>query len=83
MDNIYKYTYPFWLLDYRTNGSYIGAYALTQGLKPSCVSAFSSLDVWQKLKIRLRYLSSSLIGMLMPVFIFNALKRKVYKFIKK
>lgn len=83
MDNIYKYTYPFWLLDYRTNGSYIGAYALTQGLKPSGVSAFSSLGAWQKLKIRLRYWSSSLIGMLMPVFIFNALKRKVYKFIKK
>lgn len=83
MDNIYKYTYPFWLLDYRSNGSYIGAYGLTQGLKPTQIPSFRNLGWGQRVLIRLRYFGSTCIGMLMPLFVFNSLKRKVYQLIKK
>jgi glycosyltransferase involved in cell wall biosynthesis len=83
LDNIYKFTYPYWLFDYRSNGSYIGAIAMMQGLKPGAVPSFSLLTWDRKLRIRARYMFSSLIGLTMPVFLFNNLKLKIYKYIKR
>jgi len=83
LSNIYTFTYPYWLFDYRSNGSYIGAYALSQGLKPGKVPATRDLKIMPRASVHLRYFLSSVIGLFVPVFIFNGLKLKIYKQIKR
>lgn len=83
LKNIYRFTYPYWLLDYRSNSSFVGAVGLMKGLKPSTVKQWSDLTFFQKIKIRLFYFMSTVVGLFMPVLIFNKLKLSVYKLIKK
>jgi hypothetical protein len=82
LKNIYQFTYPYWLIDYRSNGSFVGAVAMMKGLKPSSVPQFKQLSFVEKLKIRGYYFVSTIIGLLMPVIIFNKLKNRVYKRLK-
>lgn len=82
LKNIYQFTYPFWLIDYRSNGSFVGAVAIMKGLKPSSVPQLNSLSSFEKLKIKGYYFFSTVIGLLLPIFIFNKLKNRVYKRLK-
>lgn len=83
LKNIYRYTYTFWLLDYRSNGSFVGAVGMMKGLKPSGVKQLQNLSFFQKAKIKWFYGSSTAIGLLTPVVIFNKLKLAIYKIIKR
>jgi glycosyltransferase involved in cell wall biosynthesis len=80
--NIYQFTYPFWLLDYRSNNSFVGAVGMMQGLKPSGIPQLQYLSLSEKFKIKSYYYFSTIIGFLLPVFIFNKFKNQVYKRIK-
>lgn len=80
--NIYRFTYPFWLIDYRGNGSFIGAVGMMQGLKPSGIPQLQQLSFAGKLKIKSLYFFSTAVGFLMPVPLFNKLKNRLYKRIK-
>lgn len=80
---IYALTYPHWLLDYRSNGAYPAAKGLSIGLKPSSVPTYALLTPWNKRKIALLYRFSTLVGLKVPVSLFNKLKVKLYSFIKK
>ena len=80
--NVYKYTYPFWLLDYRSNGSFVGAWGLKNGMRPSLVKEMGNLDIMGKLKIRSFYLFSTFKGLTLPIFIFNRYKLRAHKMIK-
>lgn len=81
--NIYQFTYPFWLLDYRSNGSFVGAVGMMQGLKPSGIPQLQNLSLLEKVKLSILYYISTVIGFLLPVFIFNRLKIRIYKQLKK
>lgn len=83
LKNIYRFTYPYWLFDYRSNSSFVGAVGLMKGLKPSTVKQWRDLAFFQKIKIQFYYLFSTITGLLFPVFIFNKLKLTVYRLIKK
>jgi glycosyltransferase involved in cell wall biosynthesis len=80
--NIYQFTYPYWLIDYRSNGSLISAVAMMKGLKPSTVKQLSLLSFFERVKIKIYYGVSTMIGLLVPLFIFNQLKNKIYKRLK-
>ena len=81
--NIYQFTYPFWLIDYRSNGSFVGAVGMTKGLNPSGIPQLQQLSSFEKLKIRGYYCVSTLVGLFLPVFIFNKFRGRVYKRIKR
>lgn len=81
--DIYRYSYTYWLLDYRSNKSFVGAVAMMSGLKPSGITQLKSLNWWQNLKIRCYYAFSSLLGLFVPVGLFNRFKVRIHKLIKK
>ncbi len=83
LKNIYRFTLPFWLIDYRGNGSFVGAVAMAKGLKPAGITQYQLLDGFEKIKIKCFYYSSLVIGFLTPHFIFKNLKPAIYKLIKK
>jgi glycosyltransferase involved in cell wall biosynthesis len=83
LKNIYQFTYTYWLLDYRSNGSFVGAVAMMKGLKPSGVLQWSNLSFIQKCKIRGYYYVSTGLGLLVPVKLFLSTKHKIYKLIKR
>jgi glycosyltransferase involved in cell wall biosynthesis len=83
LKNIYQYSFPYWLIDYRSNGSFVGATAMMMGLKPSGIRQMANMSFWQRLKIRGYYYVFSTIGMLVPIWLFNKLKMRIYTRIKK
>jgi glycosyltransferase involved in cell wall biosynthesis len=83
LKNIYRITVPYWLIDYRSNGSFVGAVAMAKGVNPSGFTQYITLDIFQKIKIKGYYYFSILIGFLVPVFVFKKLKPAIYKLIKK
>jgi len=83
LKNIYRFTVPFWMIDYRSNGSFVGAAAMAKGVNPSGFTQFVTLGSIQKIKIRGYYYLAVLIGFSVPVFVFKKLKPAIYKLIKK
>lgn len=83
LKNIYRFTLPFWLIDYRSNGSFVGAVAMAKGLQPSAVKQFNLLAPTSRLKIRSYYYLAIATGFLVPPFVFKKLKPAIYKLIKK
>jgi glycosyltransferase involved in cell wall biosynthesis len=81
--NIYQYTYPYWLIDYRGNGALVAAVGMVQGLRPGSFKQWKELDFFRRCKIRLIYGSATLVGLLLPVSLFRKLKHSIYKMIKK
>lgn len=80
---IYTVTYPHWLLDYRDNHAFPEAVGLSRGLAPSKVETTRLLSGWNRFRIRTFYGISTLLGLTVPVFIFNMARAKLYAFIKK
>lgn len=80
---IYSTTYPHWLLDYRSNKALPEAVGLVAGLHPTINKQFYLLSGINRLKIYTKYLLSTLIGILTPVFLFTKLKKGIYKFLRK
>lgn len=80
---IYTFTYPHWLLDYRSNNAYPAAKGLSRGMKPSTISTYPLLSAWNQQKIFMLYRLSTLIGLVTPVYFFNKLKVKIYALIKR
>jgi hypothetical protein len=83
ISDIYRYTFLYWLLDYRQNGAFVSAYGLTRGLRPGRIEQMKELNLWQRIKVRFWHFSSSVVGLLMPVFIFRSLKNRIYRLIKR
>jgi glycosyltransferase involved in cell wall biosynthesis len=81
--NIYKYSYPYWLIDYRSNGALVAAVGMVRGLSPACFKEWKELGFFRQFSIRILYGSATLVGLLTPVFLFSRLKRVIYKIIKK
>lgn len=80
---MYSITYPHWLLDYRENKALPEAAGLIAGMQPGRNPNFKRLNAGNKILIYLIYTFSSVMGLLMPVFIFKRTKSALYKFFKK
>jgi glycosyltransferase involved in cell wall biosynthesis len=83
ISEIYRYTYLYWLLDYRQNKAFVAAVGLMRGMRPRRVKRVKELSLWQKIKIYGWYFFSTCVGLLTPVFLFRAIKNRIYRFIKK
>lgn len=75
---IYTRTYPYWLLNYRSNGSFVGAIGLILGLKLKSFKEYINIPVYYRLKLIGLKLIFSIMGILTPIFIFNLFKSKLY-----
>lgn len=76
---IYSFSYPFWLLNYRQNGAYRAALNLAYGCQPSILLRAVACPGWVKFALWGVYLLSSAGGMLTPV----TLLRRIAQIIKR
>jgi glycosyltransferase involved in cell wall biosynthesis len=83
LKNVYKFSYPYWLIDYRGNKALVAAVGMVQGLKPSGFREWRRLSFPQKASISMIYCSATIVGLVTPVSLFRNLKSRIYRFIKK
>jgi glycosyltransferase involved in cell wall biosynthesis len=80
---VYLYTYPHWILDYKSNKALVAATGLVVGLNPLKTPLFRNLNLFHKIIVYGVYLISTLFALLTPSFIFMKLKNSIYNFKKK
>lgn len=81
--DIYRYTLPYWILDYKRNNAFVNAIGIFKGLKPSGFANYKSLPLMNRLKLHVYYYAGSTGAFIIPVIVFNQLQHKFYAFIKK
>jgi glycosyltransferase involved in cell wall biosynthesis len=79
---IYTITFPFWILDYKSNKAFPEAIGLISGLNPVKNKNFKSLNLFNRVRVYSFYAFSSSMGIATPVTIFNNLKTRVYNYLK-
>ena len=79
---IYQFTYPFWLVDYRKNSALIAALGLKEGLKLKQFKNYKLFSFKEKLKLKSYYTLSTLLGLNIPIFLFERLKKYLYSIAK-
>jgi glycosyltransferase involved in cell wall biosynthesis len=80
---VYTVTYPFWLIDYRTNGALPEAAGLLRGMRPGRNKNVELLSGLNRPRLYFYYMTYSAIGLLTPIFLYKKLKHRIYKFFKK
>ena len=80
---VYSVTFPFWLVDYKSNGAFPEAVGLIQGLHPAKDTNFKLLTFSNRSRIYLFYVTFGIGGLAMPVWLFKKMKQGLYKRYKK
>jgi glycosyltransferase involved in cell wall biosynthesis len=80
---MYTITYPHWILDYKENGALPEATGLIVGLNPLRNKNYYILNIKNRFLIFCLYLVASVLGLLLPVFIFKRLKQRLYSYFKR
>ncbi len=80
---LYSTTYPFWLFEYRATQSWKFALAIALGMRPRHVAAELPLGLLSRTQISLRWLAVTLVGLILPVSLFNALKPMLHARVKR
>jgi glycosyltransferase involved in cell wall biosynthesis len=79
---LYLFTYPFWLFEYRRVQSWKYAVGIALGIRPSIVIGETSLPLWRRGRLNILYFSVCLVGLLMPISLFDWLRPQLYKIAK-
>lgn len=80
---IYTVTFPFWIVDYKSNGALPAAVGLVQGLMPSRNENTRLLNFFNRTKVWGWYFFASAAGLLTPVALFRQLKHWLYNKLKR
>jgi glycosyltransferase involved in cell wall biosynthesis len=80
---IYSITFPFWILDYKSNKAFPEAIGLISGLNPVKNKNFKLLSPFNKMRILAIYSFSSAASVATPVSVFRRVKTRVYNYLKK
>lgn len=80
---IYTITYPYWILDYKSNNAFPEAIGLISGLHPLRNENFKSLNLFNRFRIYSFYTVSSSLSIVTPVSVFKKFKTKIYNFLKR
>ncbi|MEO5995902.1 MAG: glycosyltransferase family 2 protein [Chitinophagaceae bacterium] len=80
---IYTITFPFWILDYKSNKAFPEAIGLIAGLHPLKNENFKSLSLANRIRIYSFYIVCSSLSIVTPVTFFNKFKTKIYNYLKR
>lgn len=83
LNRIYKFTYPYWLLNYRKDNAFVSSVGMIEGLQPKSFDFYKELRWGHKLKINSAYALASVAGIVTPLFLFDKLKERVYRMAKR
>jgi glycosyltransferase involved in cell wall biosynthesis len=79
---LYLFTYPFWIVEYRRVQSWRYALGVCLGLRPGNSLSGLALPRLQRARLELLFWSTSLIALSVPVRLFAALHRTLYRVAK-
>ena len=80
---IYIYTYPFWIFEYRKVQSWKYSLGICLAMKPSVIVDMHKVKVFTRIYLWLLYFTSSILGLLIPFSLFFWLKPVLYRFAKR
>ncbi len=80
---IYTITFPFWILDYKSNKAFPEAIGLITGLNPLKNKNFKTLSVVNQTRVYFFYAFFSSLSIVTPVSVFKKFKTKVYNYLKR
>ena len=80
---MYIYTYPHWILDYKSNNALVAALGLVVGLFPTKNPVMKEINFMQKMFIYGIYTLSTIASILFPSFLFARIKPAAYNFKKR
>ena len=80
---LYAYTYPFWIFEHRRVQSYGYALGFYWGLRPSVVAAIVPFTEIQRAGLWVRYLLGGVIAFLSPLWLFDGLRPSLYRLAKR
>jgi glycosyltransferase involved in cell wall biosynthesis len=80
---IYSITYPHWILDYKQNGALPEAIGLSVGMFPLKNKDLKVLSFISRIQILLIYLVMTIGSLFFPIFIYKAVKQRIYTYLKK
>jgi len=79
---LYLFTYPFWILEYRRVQSWRYALGICLGIRPKNVFVGLSVNWLSGVQLRLLYIGACTAGLLVPVSLFNKAKPMLYRLAK-
>lgn len=80
---IFSFTYPFWVVEYRRVQSWPYAFGICLGMRPDKMLGNLNLPVIRKIRVWLVYGLVSLLGLIIPIGLFGALQPQLYSVAKK
>ena len=80
---IYSITYPYWILDYKSNQAFPEAIGLIAGLQPYKNKNFLLLNRFNRMRILGFYSLLSAASVITPVALFKKVKTRIYNYLKK
>jgi hypothetical protein len=78
-----RYTYPFWLQEYRRVQSWRFAAGIALAMRPRRIGDGMTLDSVRRLQLRCQYLASTLGGLFVPGALFRILRPWLYALAKR
>lgn len=79
---LYQFTYPFWLFEYRRVQSWNYAAGIALGIRPAIVVGDTPLSLWRRTRLTMLYLVVCFVGLLGPHWLFDRLRPSLYRIAK-
>jgi glycosyltransferase involved in cell wall biosynthesis len=75
---LYLFTYPFWVFEYRRVQSWKFALGICLGMRPRNVVGKVDVGPWRRLRLRALWLAMCTTGLLAPISLFDLLRARLY-----
>jgi hypothetical protein len=79
---LYQFTYPFWMLEYRRVQSWRYAVGVCLGLRPAYSLRGVTLSAAARVRLELLFWTASVLGLTLPVGAFDRLRQSLYRLAK-
>jgi glycosyltransferase involved in cell wall biosynthesis len=79
---LYLFTYPFWIFEYRRVQSWRYALGICLGIRPKNVFAGLAVGIFSQMQLRLLYIGACAAGLLIPVSLFDKATPVLYRLAK-
>ena len=80
---LYKYTYPYWIIEYRRVQSWCYSFGIYRALNPSIViNNTYHFSLYNRFRLTKMYLLRGIAGFLIPILIFDKFRHFLYKIAK-
>lgn len=81
--NLYQYTYPFWIFEYRRVHSFKYSFGVYLALTPDQIAKKINIKKYPSCKLWLLYLIFGIVGFCTPIWFFDKLKPMLYRLAKR